>query len=36
MDTCLFPKTHRTMSFYHLSLQRYYSVQVTIRFYKII
>lgn len=23
-----------TMSFYHLSLQRYYSVQVTIRFYK--
>lgn len=33
-DTCLFPKVHMTMSFYHLSLQRYYSVQVTIIFYK--
>lgn len=33
-DTCLFPKVHMTMSFYHLSLQRYYSVQVTIIFYR--
>lgn len=30
-DICLFPMT---MSFYHLSLQRQYSVQVTIIFYK--
>lgn len=28
-DTCLFPKTNTTVSFYHLSLQRHYFVQVT-------
>lgn len=33
-DTCLFPKTNMTMSFYHLSLQRCYLVQVIFRFYK--
>lgn len=32
--TCLFPKAHMTMSFNHLRLQRHYSVQVTIIFYK--
>lgn len=28
-DTCLFPKTNTTVSFYHLSLQRHYFIQVT-------
>lgn len=34
IQTYFFPKTNRTMSFYHRSLQRYFSVQVTIIFYK--
>ena len=34
IQTYFFPKTNRTMSFYHRSLQRHFSVQVTIIFYK--